>query len=330
MFVDPLVSIIIPTKDRFEWFRDCLHSVLEQNYPAIEIIVIDDGSSKPLREFIVETWDGLTDRIKIIRNDVSLGPGVSREMGRQIAKGDYISYLDSDDVIHPHKIRKQVNYLMEHPEIGMCYCRCNVFSELPLTGSEKEWRQFQDGAHDFLPKLLINRTWGTSACLWTKEATDQIGPWSSLCAGEDQEYEFRAGLLGIKAFPISEVLCYIRRSSNFPQLNMENTFCRTEDAKMYISIANQATSHQDRFDQMTIFMICRNLFLSSIFLLSQKNKILAQDCIHALINLKNDNIIIQAVYKPIQTMTKFFPCYFMYRLLHLSRYRIIQITRIAI
>lgn len=326
----PLVSIIIPVRDRFAWLKDCLQSVFDQGYPALEVIVVDDGSLTPAADFIVATWPERANQVTVIRNQESLGPGASRENGRMVAKGRYLSYLDSDDVITPQKISRQVDFLQAHPEYGMCYCAARVFSQLPLTGKEEEWRPVQTASDQILPQLLIHRPWGTGACLWTREATDAIGSWSSLRAGEDQEYEFRAGLLRVKIHRLPEDLFYVRRSAELGQLNQQNAACRLEDSKMYIAIGEMALNAQGGVDALTRYMISRHLVFSTIFLLSLPDRELALNSIGTVKRLAGKSIFAGAMADAVLLAIRSLPEKTAGKCIHFFRHRILQVLKRAI
>ena len=91
----PLVSILIATKDRPDDLRRTLRELRRQVYPAIELIVIDDGSATQLQPIVNEEWP----QAVFIRCEQSLGQCKRRSEGFQIAKGDYILQLDDDS--HP-------------------------------------------------------------------------------------------------------------------------------------------------------------------------------------------------------------------------------------
>lgn len=92
----PLFSVIIPTYNRVELQRQALASVLAQTFTDYEVIVVDDGSTD-------RTWEelqALGQRIHALRQD-NAGPGVARNLGAKYATGDYLAFLDSDDVWFP-------------------------------------------------------------------------------------------------------------------------------------------------------------------------------------------------------------------------------------
>lgn len=100
------VSVIIPFYDRGDWLSEAVESVLKQSYKNFEIIVINDGSKEDLTEFC-RTYQG---KIKYIYKDNG-GPGAARNLGIEKATGEYISFLDSDDLWCEDKLEKQVAFM---------------------------------------------------------------------------------------------------------------------------------------------------------------------------------------------------------------------------
>ena len=90
------ISVIVPVFNAEDYLHVCLNSILKQTYQNFEIICIDDCSTDSSLE-ILEYFQIKDSRIKILKNDVNSGPGFSRNKGLNIAKGKYISFLDSDD-----------------------------------------------------------------------------------------------------------------------------------------------------------------------------------------------------------------------------------------
>ncbi len=115
-----LVSTIIPVHNRASLLREAVASVLAQTYRPIEIIIVDDGSTDdtPAAADILAAEHRGEIRVLHQRN---MGPGLAREAGRQVARGEFIQYLDSDDVLLPRKFEGQVAGLLRHPECGVAY-----------------------------------------------------------------------------------------------------------------------------------------------------------------------------------------------------------------
>ena len=91
-----MISVIIPVYNVEEYIHVCINSVLKQTYKDFEIICIDDASTDSSLE-ILEYFSKKDSRVKILKNDFNRGPGFSRNRGLNIAKGEYISFLDGDD-----------------------------------------------------------------------------------------------------------------------------------------------------------------------------------------------------------------------------------------
>ncbi len=112
----PLVSIIIPTYNSERTILRCLKSVLNQTYPNIEIIVIDDFSNDNTVQIVLEL--NLKNLI-LIKKNKNIGPSKCRNHGILVSKGEYISILDSDDFIFPLKTEKQINFLIQNREYSI-------------------------------------------------------------------------------------------------------------------------------------------------------------------------------------------------------------------
>ncbi len=211
-----LISVIVPIYNRHLLADETIQSVFEQTYRPLELILVDDCSDAP---YIPKILSQPGFKVIIVRHNKTKGPGAARETGRQVAKGAYIAYLDSDDLWHPEKLKKQVALLRENSEAGMCYCTSIEFTNLPITGLEKLRKRSDQSFKKFLPTIFYGRPWGTGACLWTRDATDRIGPWYLSAVWEDYEYDCRAGChsIGIEFLP--EVLCFYRKDHGEIQLS---------------------------------------------------------------------------------------------------------------
>ncbi len=114
----PLVSVVIPTYDRGAYLREAVQSVLDQSYQAWELIVVDDGSSDGSVGFLEALADS---RIQVVRQPHSGNPARMRNLGITRAGGEYVAFLDSDDVWMPEKLSLQVADLRLHPDCRWSY-----------------------------------------------------------------------------------------------------------------------------------------------------------------------------------------------------------------
>jgi len=111
----PFVSVIIPAFNRAAFLREAIDSVLAQTYEDFELIVVDDGSTDNSRSML----DSYKDRLSCILSG-NEGPGAARNKGIAAAAGDYIAFLDSDDLWLPKKLAVQVRFFRENPEQRVC------------------------------------------------------------------------------------------------------------------------------------------------------------------------------------------------------------------
>lgn len=115
------VSVLIPLYNRASYIQDTINSVLEQDYPDIELIVIDDGSTDGGDRLVQAYAD--RGELQLLRHpgNVNKGQAAALNLGLAVATGEFIAILDSDDLYVPGKISKQVDFLRQHPDIGLVY-----------------------------------------------------------------------------------------------------------------------------------------------------------------------------------------------------------------
>ncbi len=218
--VPDLVSTIIPVYNRPEMLREAVDCVLTQTHPHVEAIIVDDGSTDDTPRVGEELARQHPGRVIILRKPNS-GPGPSREMGRLAARGEFIQYLDSDDLLRPHKFESQVRALREHPECGAAYGWICVHpvGRPPLT---KPFKGSGEHRETLFPRILADRWWNTDCPLWRRSVCDAIGPWSDLKWSQDWEYDARAGALGIKLAYCPDWVCDERHHGNARQTSIAN------------------------------------------------------------------------------------------------------------
>lgn len=113
--LNPCVSVIIPTYNRCWILKEAIDSVLSQKFSDIEIIVVDDGSTDATNELLTTYGDQV---IAICQKNK--GVSAARNVGITIAKGDYIAFLDSDDMWLSEKLSCQHDFFQSHPEAYIC------------------------------------------------------------------------------------------------------------------------------------------------------------------------------------------------------------------
>jgi glycosyltransferase involved in cell wall biosynthesis len=114
-----LVSVIIPCFNREKFIVETVQSVLNQTWPYIEIIAVDDGCTDGSRVLL----ESFGQAVVILEHPglINKGQSAAVNLGLAHCSGDYVAILDSDDLFLPDKLEKQVRFLVEHPDIGLVY-----------------------------------------------------------------------------------------------------------------------------------------------------------------------------------------------------------------
>lgn len=133
----PKVSVIVPVYNSEQELRDCLDSLVEQTGKDIEIIVIDDGSTDNSPEIEAE-YQKKYPNVKVYRNERNLGQSETRNRGIELAEGDYIAFLDSDDYVNPGMYEELYQAAVDNnmPELivtGLSFVKGNEYRKKDLT-----------------------------------------------------------------------------------------------------------------------------------------------------------------------------------------------------
>lgn len=198
-----LVSIVVPVYNRASLLAEAVGSALAQTYRPIEIIVVDDDSTDDTPQAI-EALCARHAEVRSVRRENG-GPGLARESGRLAARGDFIQYLDSDDLLLPRKLELQVAALRARPECGIAY---GVVRYRNAAGAEIvcDWKPANQVVDTLFPSMLISRWWETVSPLFRRAVTDAAGPWTALRLEEDWEYDCRVAALGVRLAFVDEVV----------------------------------------------------------------------------------------------------------------------------
>lgn len=218
--IENLVSTIIPVYNRPQMLMEAVDSVLAQTYRPIEIIISDDGSGDETRRVIREMAQTHPSKIRYIFNK-NQGAGLAREAGRQLARGEFIQYLDSDDLLRPRKFEIQVEALRRNPVCGIAYGYiCLHPQDGPPLKEPAKWtgKTFST----LFPALLVDRWWNTDCPLFRRTVCDAVGPWSNLRWGQDWEYDARIGSLGTRLVHCKEFVCDQRQHGGMRQTSPAN------------------------------------------------------------------------------------------------------------
>lgn len=193
---DILLSVIIPTHNRAGFVEEAVRSVLDQDFwredgPAWELLVVDDGSTDDTRGRLRP----YEDRIVYIRRPHS-GVSAARNLGIRLSRGEYVAFLDSDDLWKPDKISRQMRFLEEHPE-AVVVCTEEIWiREGVRVNPRNKHRKYSGWVFEkFLPLCLLS----LSSALFRRRLFDEIGPFDEdLPACEDYDLGIRMA----RRFPV--------------------------------------------------------------------------------------------------------------------------------
>jgi glycosyltransferase involved in cell wall biosynthesis len=186
--MDPKVSVIIPTKNRAHYLSSAIQSVLDQTFRDFEIIVVDGASIDNTREVVAEFGD---ERITYIREKKDRGASASRNTGIKRSKGEFIAFLDDDDLWMPRKLEKQLNLINKNSDIGVVYTASWMINNSGAR-AHTGYYFFPLRGNIFSNVLEKNYIGNCSRMLVRKECFDRVGVFDEkLPAGEDWDMWIR-------------------------------------------------------------------------------------------------------------------------------------------
>lgn len=218
------VSILIPAYNSEKWIVDTLRSALAQTWPHKEIIVVDDGSSDRTAE-LARRFASKAVKVVTTKNQ---GAAAARNHALQLSQGDYIQWLDADDLLAPDKIERQM------AAVG------NAGSKRILVSSPWAYFSYRTNRARFVPtslwqdlspvewlvrKMSENLHMQTSTWLTSRELAEAAGPWDTrLISDDDGEYYCRVLLAsaGTRFVPESRVFYRITSSNRWSYIGTSN------------------------------------------------------------------------------------------------------------
>jgi glycosyltransferase involved in cell wall biosynthesis len=237
------VAVVIPTHNRSDLLRVTLKNVLCQEGVDLQIAVVDDGSTDDTPEILASFRSD--SRFVLHRLDPAGGACKARNLGVSLTDAPYVCYLDSDDLLHPEKLARQVGVLKRNADIDLAVCQMAHF-EVDPNEATLLWNTFA-GAEPRLRFLGHDPVWGMHAPLWRRAALDRIGGLDeTLPMAQDFEFHLRALLMGCRAHLSPELLTYCRRHAG-PTIGSAKNIKRIETLlNVFDSVAEHATEEPER------------------------------------------------------------------------------------
>jgi glycosyltransferase involved in cell wall biosynthesis len=185
-----VVSTIITVFNRPELVAEAVQSVLAQTYRPIEIIVVDDGSTDRSGEVVERLARDHAGTITCLRQD---NAGFTRAVNAGLARitGEFVQFLDSDDVLMPDKFARQVEGLRAHPECAISYCYAREYA-MGAAPPDAPARRTGERFEELFPALLGGRLWPSPVPLYRRDLLDRLGVYREVAIHPEWEYEARA------------------------------------------------------------------------------------------------------------------------------------------
>ncbi len=239
----PLISVIVPVYNGANFIHDAIENIIAQNYPSLEIIFVNDGSTDNSEEVIKELK--IDYRYFFQENQ---GPAVARNRGIMEATGDFIALLDVDDLWPENNLNHLMDELLAEDDI------------LVVQGyAQHTERNLQTGLYEYIGNPLESFPGYLGAGLYRKEAFSVVGMFDALFAytGEDSDWYKRASEMDINLKKLEEVTLYVRRHNanmtggkTLVELNALKVFKRSLDR-----IRNPYQEKKERVDVSVIIPV---------------------------------------------------------------------------
>lgn len=160
-----LISIVIPTFNAEKYIADTIESVLYQTYTDFEVLVVDDCSTDGTKK-LIKNYSKVDPRIKLISLPENTGgPAEPRNVGVAEASGEWVAFLDADDLWHPEKIEKQIELANSENADFVCSKLVDFKGELKLTEIKASQLPQEDFSRLSFNQLMIKNRVGTSSVM---------------------------------------------------------------------------------------------------------------------------------------------------------------------
>lgn len=205
----PLVSVVIPCYNHGRYISSSIASVLSQDYPHIELIVVNDGSQDDSLEIMrnLQASYGF-----VVIDQANGGVTLASEAGCKVASGKYVVIFDADDVMPPYRISKQVDFFESHPGVGCCG---GNFVYIDSDGREIAGAPLKRfGIYKFNELFSVEELWvGGPTSMYRRKAMLEVGGFDLSLDIQDLQMELKIAHAGYDVAILEDMLSYYRRHS---------------------------------------------------------------------------------------------------------------------
>ena len=194
---NPFISVIIPAYNAAEFLADAVQCIWDQNYPELEVILVDDGSTDDTPR-VAASFGG---KVRYTRQE-NQGPGSARNHGLRLARASLIAFLDADDLWPPYTLKLLGSHLADYPGTEMVLGRMQYLRQIQGPDGRPKLEPFAQ------PVLTLN----LDAGLFRKAAFDKVGPFDpTMASSDDMDWFLRAREARISMDFVEQVVLFYRR-----------------------------------------------------------------------------------------------------------------------
>ncbi|RPI29588.1 MAG: glycosyltransferase family 2 protein [Acidobacteria bacterium] len=219
MMPDPLVSVVIPAYNQAAFVGDAISSVLGQTYQNFEIMVVDDHSPDNTFEVVAQFRDS---RVHLLRHEKNQRLPGARNTGIRASRGEIIALLDADDIFHPEKLQRHVEFLLRNSQVGATYN-----DRFELNYSSDTIRELYVAPYPVgLKECLLGFPFAPSDTVVRREWAFKIGLFDDKLTHwcEDLDFNCRLALAGCRFGKVEGVLNRRRHHSRRYRKDLSETY----------------------------------------------------------------------------------------------------------
>lgn len=216
----PSVSVVVPLYNRADLVLETLWSIALQSLNSLEAIIVDDGSTDGGAEAVGEFCKS-DPRFRLLRRvSTERGAPVCRNAGFESSTGDYIVFLDSDDLLSVDCLAERVAYLDAHENTDVLVSQGLIFEKVP-GDSRLLWNKCEYSVSNLTERFLNqDMPWANGGATWRRSALRKTGSWNTqLRCFQDWELHLRACILGLQIEVLPRPDFYIRRTDSSEQIS---------------------------------------------------------------------------------------------------------------
>lgn len=217
----PMISVVMPVYNGEKYLREAIDSILNQTYRDFEFIILNDGSTDKTEEIVLSYTDP---RIVYVKNEENLQIVKTLNKGIGLARGKYIARMDADDISVAERFEKQLRFMEENPDIGVCGTWLETF------GAKKHIWRYPVLHEEIKTALLFNSSLGHPSVMIKKEFFNYCLYQEKYNKAEDYAL-WAEGIDKVKFHNLPEILLLYRLHENQTDLNHQQ------------SVANQIRYH---------------------------------------------------------------------------------------